>query len=74
LQTSQRSRTSTYGKSTSRRVRIAPGDYARWLGDEPNPRVPAEPMRMWPVSTRVNTPENDDAALVEPIELAPDAA
>jgi hypothetical protein len=27
-------------------------------------------MRMWPISTRVNTPENDDASLVEPIELA----
>jgi hypothetical protein len=21
---------------------------------------PAEPMRMWPISTRVNKPENDD--------------
>jgi hypothetical protein len=29
---------------------------------------------MWPISTRVNKPENDDAAIVEPIELAPDAA
>jgi len=35
---------------------------------------PAELMRMWPISTRVNKPENDDAAIVEPIELAPDAA
>jgi hypothetical protein len=31
-------------------------------------------MRMWPISTRVNKPENDDAAIVEPIELTPDAA
>ena len=35
---------------------------------------PAEPMRMWPISTRVNKPENDDPSLVEPIEVATDAA
>jgi hypothetical protein len=35
---------------------------------------PADLMRMWPISTRVNKPENDDASIVEPIELAPDAA
>jgi hypothetical protein len=28
---------------------------------------------MWPISTRVNKPENDDPAIVKPIELAPDA-
>jgi putative SOS response-associated peptidase YedK len=44
---------------------LASGDYTRWLSDEPNPRdlmrpFPAEPMRMWPISTRVNKPENDD--------------
>jgi hypothetical protein len=27
-------------------------------------------MRMWPISTRVNKPENDDPSIVEPIELA----
>jgi hypothetical protein len=26
------------------------------------------------ISTRVNKPENDDPSIVEPIELAPDAA
>ena len=31
-------------------------------------------MRMWPISTRVNKPENDDPSIVEPIELATDAA
>ena len=56
-----------------------PADYGRWLGDEPDLRellrpFPAAPMRMWPISTQVNKPENDDAAIVEPIELAPDAA
>jgi putative SOS response-associated peptidase YedK len=31
---------------------------------------PAEPMRIWPISTRVNKPENDDASIVEPTEVA----
>ena len=58
---------------------LAPGDYGRWLSDEPNPRdlmrpFPAEPMRMWPISTRVNKPENDDPSIVEPIELSSSAA
>jgi putative SOS response-associated peptidase YedK len=58
---------------------LAPGDYARWLRDEPDPRdlmrpFPAKPMRMWPISTRVNKPENDDPTIVEPVELATDAA
>jgi hypothetical protein len=30
---------------------------------------PSEPMRMWPISTRVNKPENDDPSIVEPIKL-----
>jgi hypothetical protein len=52
----------------------APSDYARWLGEEPDPRnlmrpFPAELMRMWPISTRVNKPENDDPSIVEPIQL-----
>jgi putative SOS response-associated peptidase YedK len=56
-------------------VVLAPNDYARWLGEELDPRdlmrpFPAELMRMWPISTRVNKPENDDAAIVEPVELA----
>jgi putative SOS response-associated peptidase YedK len=50
-----------------------------WLGDEPDPRdllrpFPADLMRMWPISARVNKPENDDPSIVEPIELATDAA
>jgi putative SOS response-associated peptidase YedK len=28
---------------------------------------PVEPMRMWPISTRVNKPENDDPSIIEPI-------
>jgi len=27
-------------------------------------------MRMWPISTRVNKPQNDDPLIIEPIELA----
>jgi putative SOS response-associated peptidase YedK len=57
---------------------LAPGDYARWLGEEPDPRdlmqpSPAGLMRMWPISRRINKPENDDASIIEPIELATDA-
>ena len=51
-------------------------DCARWLGEEPDPRdlmrFPAGLMRMWPISTRVNKPENDDPSIVEPVELAVD--
>jgi putative SOS response-associated peptidase YedK len=60
-------------------VILAPSDYLRWIGEEPDPRslmrqFPADLMRMWPISTRVNTPENDDASIIEPIELSTDAA
>jgi len=27
---------------------------------------PAESMAMWSISTRVNSPENDDASLLDP--------
>ena len=58
-------------------VILAPGDYARWLSDEPDPRelmrvFPASLMRMWPISTRVNKPENDDPSIL--IELGTEAA
>jgi putative SOS response-associated peptidase YedK len=51
---------------------LRPEDYDRWLSDEPDPRellktFPAEPMMMWPVSTRVNTPKNDDPDLLTPV-------
>jgi putative SOS response-associated peptidase YedK len=60
-------------------VIIAPDDYGRWLGEGPDPRgllrpFPADLMCMWPISTRVNKPENDDPSIVEPIEVAADAA
>ena len=34
----------------------------------------AGPMRMWPISPRVNKPENDDPSIVEPIAIATSAA
>jgi putative SOS response-associated peptidase YedK len=50
---------------------LGPADYARWLSDEEDPRDllkphRSEPMTMWPVSTRVNSPKNDDPAVIEP--------
>jgi putative SOS response-associated peptidase YedK len=53
---------------------LAPSDYEEWLSDHPDPRelmrpFPAGRMRMWPVLTRVNKPENDDPGIVEPLEL-----
>ena len=58
---------------------FAPENYARWLSDEPDPAdlmqpFPSELMRMWPISTRVNKPENDDPSIIEPIEPAAGAA
>jgi putative SOS response-associated peptidase YedK len=52
---------------------LRPEQCDRWLGDEADPRdllqcYPAELMRMWPISTRVNKPENDDPSLLDPIE------
>jgi SOS response associated peptidase (SRAP)/ATP dependent DNA ligase domain len=49
-------------------VIIGPEDYTRWLSSlDPDPRdllvlYPAELMTMWPISTRVNKPVNDDAS------------
>ena len=56
-------------------VIVPPEACERWLANiEPDPPdllvpYPSEPMRMWPISTRVNKPENDDAAILEPIEV-----
>jgi hypothetical protein len=49
-------------------------DYDRWLRREADPHdllvtYPSEPMRNWPISKRVNKPENDDPAILEPVEL-----
>ena len=52
---------------------LEPASYDRWLGLEPNPHdllisYSSEPMTMWPISTRVNAPENDDPSLLDRIE------
>jgi putative SOS response-associated peptidase YedK len=53
---------------------LAPNDCLRWLSEEPDPSdllrpFPAEPMRIRPISTACQQPENDPSIL-EPIELA----
>lgn len=54
-------------------VILPPETYDRWLTNiEPDPRdllvpYPSEPMTMWPISTRVNKPDNDDPTLLDPI-------
>jgi putative SOS response-associated peptidase YedK len=54
-------------------------DYDRWLGVETDPHdalrpFPSELLRMWPISTRVNSPMNDDEGLLDEIELPVEAA
>ena len=55
-------------------VILAPEAYERWLANiEPDPRdllvpFPAELMMMWPISTRVNKPDNDDPNILDPLE------
>jgi putative SOS response-associated peptidase YedK len=49
---------------------LDPGSYDRWLSTAPDPHdllmtYPSEPMRMWPISTRVNKPENDDPSILD---------
>lgn len=51
---------------------LPPEGYARWLGSEPDPAdllapFPADAMRLWPISTRVNSPKNDDAGLLDEV-------
>jgi putative SOS response-associated peptidase YedK len=49
---------------------LEPRSYDRWLSTEPDPHgllitYPSEPMKMWPTSTRVNKPENDDRSILD---------
>jgi putative SOS response-associated peptidase YedK len=52
-------------------VILAASDYERWLDKTDADPVdllrpyPSEAMRAHPVSTRVNSPKNDDAGLIE---------
>ena len=52
--------------------------HAKWLGEAQDGDLkellkpfPAERMKMWPISSRVNSPENDDEAILESIEHDP---
>ena len=42
-----------------------------WLSGEAGKEIlvpfPAERMRAWPISTRVNSPRNNDPAILEPV-------
>ena len=49
---------------------LEPTSYNRWLSVEPDPRdllitYPSEPMTMWAISTRVNSPDDDDPSLLD---------
>jgi hypothetical protein len=46
---------------------LEPSGYDRWLGLEPDRAItfPSEPMTMWPISRRVNKPENDDPSVLD---------
>jgi putative SOS response-associated peptidase YedK len=49
-------------------------DLDRWLGAEPDPHdvlrpFPSELLWMWPISTRVNSPMNDEENLLDEIKL-----
>jgi putative SOS response-associated peptidase YedK len=51
---------------------LKPESYERWLGLEPDPHdllisYPADAMTMWPISTRVNKPENDDPSILDQV-------
>jgi putative SOS response-associated peptidase YedK len=53
---------------------LQPTDYSRWLGTEPDPSdllapFPSDLMTMWPISKRVNSPDNDDELLLDAISL-----
>jgi putative SOS response-associated peptidase YedK len=54
-------------------VMLASDDYDQWLGNDPDPAelirpYSADEMAARPVSTRVNTPKNDDAAILDRVE------
>ena len=58
---------------------LKPADYERWLGHEPDPHDVLAPftsdlMSMWPISKRVNSPDNDDERLLDETLLPADIA
>ena len=58
---------------------LKPADYERWLGLEPDPHdllapFPSDLLAMWPISKRVNSPDNDDERLLDEIPLPSNTA
>src|SRR6266446_2121641 len=52
--------------------------HAAWLGETDHGNLkallvpyPADKMRMWEISPRVNSPKNDDPSLCEPLHAQP---
>jgi putative SOS response-associated peptidase YedK len=50
---------------------LARADLDRWLSTEKDPAdllrsYPSADMRMWPISSLVNSPNNDDPLILEP--------
>ena len=57
---------------------LRPANYERWLGLEPDPHellvpFPSELMTMWPISKRVNSPDDDDEHLLDEVSLSASA-
>jgi putative SOS response-associated peptidase YedK len=57
-------------------VILREADFSAWLGDTNGDDLksllrpyPSEEMQMWEISTRVNTPANNDPAIIEPVPL-----
>ena len=53
---------------------ILPEEYHEaWLSGEAGKEIlvpfPADRMRAWPISPRINSPKNDDPAVIGPIEI-----
>jgi putative SOS response-associated peptidase YedK len=54
---------------------LKPENYDRWLGPDLDPKqllvpFPSESIRMWAISPRVNSPANDDATLLDEIDVS----
>ena len=55
-------------------VILPEGDHAKWLGEAEDGDLkallkpfPADQMRIWEISPRVNSPENNDHGIIDPI-------
>lgn len=58
-------------------VILAPADYMRWLGPEPDPRdlmkpYPSDLMKMWPIDSKVGSPRNNTPDIIDEIGRGPD--